>query len=124
INDICLYKPKTPRRPQADAHKSCVSDILHEEPHPTGEGQMSAQRKPMAMASILASRDGAPRQDFAPGTVLLTEGVDPGAVLHERRLMHVTAEHDVWLVLSNPLRKLGVAKIAGAAPADRRFVRA
>src|SRR5262245_16659788 len=39
---------------------------------------MSAQRKPMAMASILASCDGAPRQDFAPGTVLLTEGETSG----------------------------------------------
>src|SRR6476659_2342641 len=37
--------------------------------------------------------------------------------------MHVAAEHDVWLVLSDPLRKLGVAEITGAAPADRRLVR-
>src|SRR5262245_22170806 len=60
------------------------------------------------------------RAELLPG---IEYPVDPAAVLHERRLMHVTAEHDVWLVLSNPLRKLGVAEIAGAAPADRRFVR-
>src|SRR6185312_3734745 len=53
----------------------------------------------------------------------VADAVDPGAVLHERRLMHVAAEHDVWLVFSDPLRKLGVAEIAGAAPADRRLVR-
>src|SRR4029077_16351922 len=28
------------------------------------------------------------------------DAVDPRAVLHERGLMHVAAEHDVWLVLS------------------------
>jgi CRP/FNR family cyclic AMP-dependent transcriptional regulator len=39
---------------------------------------MSAQRKPMAMASILDSCDGARRQEFAPGTILITEGETSG----------------------------------------------
>ena len=39
---------------------------------------MSKQRKPMAMASILDSCAGAKRQDFAPGTILLSEGNTSG----------------------------------------------
>ena len=39
---------------------------------------MSRQRKPMAMASILDSCAGAKRQDFAPGTILLSEGDTSG----------------------------------------------
>src|SRR5512146_2985413 len=39
---------------------------------------MSAERKPMAMASILDSCAGAKRQDFAPATILLTEGDTSG----------------------------------------------
>ena len=39
---------------------------------------MIRQRKPMAMASILDSCVGAKRQDFAPGTILLSEGDTSG----------------------------------------------
>ena len=39
---------------------------------------MSRQRKPMAMASILDTCGGAQRQDFAPGTILLSEGETSG----------------------------------------------
>jgi hypothetical protein len=35
---------------------------------------MVAHRKPMAMASILDSCAGARRQEFAAGTILLSEG--------------------------------------------------
>ena len=38
---------------------------------------MVAQRKPMAMASILDSCAGARRQEFAAGTILLSEGEYP-----------------------------------------------
>jgi len=39
---------------------------------------MVAQRKPMAMASILDSCAGARRQEFAAGTILLSEGETSG----------------------------------------------
>ena len=39
---------------------------------------MRAQRNPMAIASILDSCDGAPRQEFAPGTILISEGETSG----------------------------------------------
>jgi CRP/FNR family transcriptional regulator, cyclic AMP receptor protein len=39
---------------------------------------MSRERKPMAMASILDTCGGAKRQDFAPGTILLSEGETSG----------------------------------------------
>jgi CRP/FNR family transcriptional regulator, cyclic AMP receptor protein len=39
---------------------------------------MSGQRKPMTMVSILDSCAGAKRQDFPPGTILLTEGETSG----------------------------------------------
>jgi CRP/FNR family transcriptional regulator, cyclic AMP receptor protein len=64
---------------------------------------MSAQRKPMAMASILDSCDGAPRQDFAPGTVLLTEGETSGR-------LYVLAEGTVEVLRGDT----PVAVIAGA----------
>jgi CRP-like cAMP-binding protein len=40
--------------------------------------RMSAQQKPLAMASILDSCAGAKRQDFAPGAILLSEGDTSG----------------------------------------------
>jgi CRP/FNR family transcriptional regulator, cyclic AMP receptor protein len=39
---------------------------------------MSRQRKPMAMASILDSCTGAERQNFPPGTILISEGETSG----------------------------------------------
>src|SRR5262249_14642445 len=64
---------------------------------------MSAQREPISMASILASCDGAPRQDFAPGTVLLTEGETSGR-------LYVLAEGTVKVLRGDT----PVAVIAGA----------
>lgn len=39
---------------------------------------MAAQQKPLAIASILDSCAGATRKDFAPGTILLSEGDTSG----------------------------------------------
>jgi CRP-like cAMP-binding protein len=65
---------------------------------------MSAQRNPMAMASILDSCNGAPQQEFAPGTILISEGETSGR-------LYVLAEGTVEVLRGDT----PVAVIAGAS---------